>query len=117
MDRRRNTRLAAAHIIPVRIAGLGDLSLQTTGSILNISSNGLRISVATAIPLGSFLRVEFEDATIFAEVRYCHRQKGGFVAGVFVEEILIGKSELARLVASLVSDAPEHQPKESVRTR
>jgi len=117
MDRRGNTRIAAAHVIPVQVTGLGNLQLRTSGRILDISSNGLRISTSAAVPVGSFLQLQFEDATIFAEVRYCLGHKHGYTIGVFVEEILLGTSELARLVASLVSDSLDRTEDECLRVR
>jgi hypothetical protein len=117
MDRRGSTRIAASHAIPVRVFGMGDLLLDMAAHIVNVSPNGLRLSASQAIRTGSLLRIEFEDAAIFAEVRYCQRQKQGFAIGLFVEEILISTSELARLVASLVNDSPDRAVKEPVRSR
>jgi hypothetical protein len=117
MDRRGDTRLAAGNVIPVQIAGLGDLQLQATGSILDVSPNGLRIGTTASIPKGSFLKIQFDDATILSEVRYCQKQKSGYAIGVFVEEILIGTSELARLVSSLLGHEPGQTSRESARVR
>jgi len=117
MERRGNTRIAASQVIPVQVIGLGDLELLTSARIVNVSPNGLRMSTSEAIPVGSFLRLEFDDATILAEVRYCEREKHAYGVGLYVEEILIGTSELARLVASLIGDNPEQTHKEPVRAR
>lgn len=117
MERRGNTRIAASQVIPVQVIGLGDLQLLTSARIVNVSPNGLRLTTSEAIPAGSFLRLEFDDATIFAEVRYCEREKHAYGIGVYVEEILIGTSELARLVASLIGDGPEQAQRETVRVR
>jgi hypothetical protein len=117
MERRGNTRIAASQVIPVQVIGLGGLELLTSARIVNVSPNGLRMSTSEAIPVGSFLRLEFDDATIFAEVRYCERQKHAYAIGVYVEEILIGTSELARLVASLIGDNPEQTQRETARVR
>jgi len=117
MERRGNTRIAAAQVIPVQVIGLGDLELVTSARIVNVSPNGLRMTTSEAIRVGSFLRLEFDDATIFGEVRYCERERHAYGVGVFVEEILVGTSELARLVASLIGDNPEQTQRETVRAR
>ena len=117
MERRGNTRIAASQVIPVQVIGLGDLELLTSARIVNVSPNGLRVSTSEAIPVGSFLRLEFDDAPIFAEVRYCEREKHAYGIGLYVEEILIGTSELARLVASLIGDNPEQTQREPARAR
>jgi hypothetical protein len=117
MERRGDTRLAAGNVIPVQITGLGDLQLQAAGCILDVSPNGLRIGTPKSIPVGSFLRILFDDAAILSEVRYCQKQKDGYAIGVYVEEILIGTSELARLVSSLLSDESGQRERESSRSR
>ena len=100
MDLREHPRLGA-NLIPVQVTGLEDLPLRTSGRIINVSRKGLRLQTAEPISPGAFLRLDFDDATIFAETRYCRLEDDGYAVGLFVEEVLVGTSDLARLVASL----------------
>ena len=97
MHSRCEQRLNAT-LIPVQVTGLGTLHLQTPGRTLDVSRNGLRIAVPEAIPVGSLLRVELEDSIVFGEVRYCEDRQSWFAIGMFVEEVLLGESQLSRLV-------------------
>ena len=105
MERRADSRLTANRI-PVQVFGLGENKLRTTGRIVDASPKGLRIEIADRADEGAFLQIEFDDATILGEVRYCQKQDRVYATGVFVEQILIGTSELARLVDSLLREQP-----------
>jgi hypothetical protein len=92
-------------LIPARITGLGDLRLQTSGRILDVSCRALRIGLSEPVPVGSSLRLEFEDSTIFCEVRSCDEQGSWYAVGLFVGEMLIGASELSRCLATEIDQA------------
>jgi len=71
------------------------------------------LGISEAIPVGSLLRVQLEDSTIFGEVRYCEDRATWFAIGLYVEQILLGTSPLAKLVATLLEEAkpiPSSQP-------
>jgi hypothetical protein len=97
MHTRCEQRLNAT-LIPVQVTGLGTLHIQTPGRALDVSRNGLRLAVPEPIPIGSLLRIELEDSIVFGEVRYCQDHESWHAVGLFVEEVLVGESELSRLV-------------------
>jgi hypothetical protein len=101
MDPRTPTRLSTI-LIPTQITGLRNLQLQTSGRILGVSSRGLSVGTSEPVAVGSFLRLDLEDSAILGEVRYCEAQRSWYEIGLFVEEMLIGSSDLARLLASLI---------------
>ena len=47
---------------------------------------------------GGFIRLEIADSTLFCEVKYCHRASKMYTAGLLVERVLIGASQLAGLI-------------------
>lgn len=95
MGQRSEKRLATA-LIPIQIAGLGDLrQLHMTGLVLDASAHGLRILVKESISVGSLLRLEVEGSTMCGEVRHCQERTGGYALGL---EILTGSVELAGLL-------------------
>lgn len=113
MDPRSHQRLSTT-LIPTEISGIEGLRLQTSGRILDASCRGLRLAISEPVPAGSRLRLELEDSTIFGEVRYCQEQRGWYIVGLFVEEMVIGGSELARLLAHLI-DETDVAEREAIR--
>jgi len=85
MDHRRS-KAASRTLVPVRIAGLGDLHLQTFGRLLDISRSGLRLGVLEAVPVGSLLQLELEGWVIRGEVRYCQDQKTWYAIGLEIRD-------------------------------
>ena len=74
MDPRSDEKLLAT-LAPVQVAGLGGLSLQTFGRIVEISHQAVRLGILEAVPVGSFLKLEMADAVVWGEVRHCQDQK------------------------------------------
>ena len=72
-------------LVPVQIAGLGDLDLHTFGRVIDMSQLGIRLGVLDAVPVGSFLRIDLADSTIFGEVRYCEAQQSWFAIGLAIQ--------------------------------
>ena len=116
MDRRTEKRLPTT-LIPVQVIGLGELRLQACGRILDVSHRGLRVGLPESVPVGSFLRLEFEGSVIFGEVRYCEQQGSWHSVGLFVEQILIGGSDLGRLIAELLEQPDTAQPLDAGQVR
>jgi hypothetical protein len=83
MQARSGERVTST-LIPVQIAGLGDLDLQTFGRVLDISHLGLRLGVLDAVPVGAQLRIELEDSILIGEVRYCENQDSWFAIGLAI---------------------------------
>ena len=74
--------------------------------IRDVSHGGLRLSTEIALNLGAFLRIKVHDSVLFGEVKYSCPWMGGYVAGLLVEQVLLGTSELARLVSATWHDVP-----------
>jgi hypothetical protein len=81
----RNGERVTSTLIPVQIAGLGDLDLQTFGRVLDISHLGLRLGVLDAVPVGALLRIELGDSILFGEVRYCESRDSWFAIGLAID--------------------------------
>lgn len=91
--------------------------MQACGRVLDVSHRGLRLGVPGPIPIGSFLRLEFEGSVILGEVRYCEQQNSWHSIGLFVEEILIGESDLGRLIADLLEQPDTAHPLDAGQVR
>jgi len=95
MAQRSEERIATTPVL-IGVTGMGNLrKLRTTGLVLDASNHGLRIVVKELIPVGSLLRLYIEGSKMTGEVRHCQKRTGGYAIGM---EILVGASELARLL-------------------
>lgn len=68
----------------------------------DVSEGGVRLALAEAVLCGAFVRLEVADSTLFCEVKYCHRGGAAYTAGLLVERVLIGASELGQLIEKLL---------------
>lgn len=96
MDRRADKRFPVK--FPVEFVVLGRESERHQGYVRDISQGGLRLTCTAVLRPGNFLRVEIEDTVLFGEVKYSHPWVGGSIAGIYVERVLLGTSELSRQV-------------------
>ncbi len=63
----------------------------------------MRLSLDRPVPLGSAVKVEFEDALFLGEVCHCTPAETGFVIGLELQHSLVGLRDLARLNRRLVN--------------
>lgn len=92
MDKRSEPRFAADQ--SVVITTLGDNRFRQTGTVKNSSGSGLGLHVETAIPTGTALRIEWEDAILLGEAMYTRPMDSGHFIGVQLEHVLRGLGEL-----------------------
>ena len=82
--------------------------------VTDASSNGLRLLLPHAIPPGTPVRVDIEDAMFLGEICYCtpvpsHPSLAAY-AGVAIEECLSGLTSLQHLIDAL-QPSPQLQPR------
>ena len=106
VERRREPRFVGDQ--PVNLTVLRDTETHVSATVTNYSGRGIRVSAPTAIPVGSAVRIDLDDAIALAEVCYCQKQGDSYAVGLQLEQILAGIKELARLNRSLLgeSDVP-----------
>lgn len=61
------------------------------------SGRGLQISIAQPLEVGAEVKVEMEDALVLADVCFLNEGPGGYVAGLRINQILAGLSDLSKL--------------------
>lgn len=98
MERRKNFRLPIH--LDAEFHVLGREASRVPGRVQDVSESGLRLTTLTALVPGMFLRIVLEDSVVFGEVRYCCPWVGGYVSGLLVEQMLLGTSELSKLIAA-----------------
>lgn len=105
MDRREVKRFPVQY--PVEFVVLGGDNVRYEGELRDVSTEGLRLATQLALETGSFLRIEIEDSVFFGEVKYSQPWMDGCIAGLYIERVLMGKSDLSRLVALASEHAPQ----------
>ena len=108
MDQRHYPRLPVQ--LEVCYTILGNDSKIHTGYARDVSENGLRLVTETPLQPGAFLRIQIQDATLFGEIRHCTPSMDLHVSGVYIEEILVGPSELSRLISATLNQVPKLTP-------
>ncbi len=98
MERRKHHRLPIH--LDAEFHVLGREASRVPGRVLDVSESGLRLTTQTTLIPGMFLRIVLEDSVVFGEVRYCCPWVGGYVSGLLVEQVLLGTSELSKLIAA-----------------
>ena len=58
------------------------------GTILDVSRSGLRLAIPTRISRGEHVKIKLHRNVIFGEVRYCRAVRGGFQAGLKIQDLV-----------------------------
>lgn len=115
MERRDATRLPAQ--IPIEFVVLGEQPQRLNGRIRDISEGGLKLETEIALKPGAFIKIEFEDSAMYGELKYTCRWMNSFLSGVYIEQVLVGKSELSRLIALTLKDLTQKAPARSYASK
>jgi hypothetical protein len=94
MNTPRGDRLRVDQAVTVTV--LGNQEAKVPARVTNASTNGLGLVSPRALPAGTALKVDLEDAYILGEAVYCKEEAGGWVVGVELSQVLNGLSELGR---------------------
>jgi hypothetical protein len=81
---------------PVLISALQSDDAIFTARFVDLSSEGMTITLNADLKVGSLLRLEFRDNLMMTEVCHCEPDEGEFSAGLIILSCL-EKSELKRL--------------------
>ncbi len=102
MDLRREPRIAAEQSVVITV--LGEHETQQNARICNASGRGLAIEAEAAIPTGTALKIELDDAILLGEAVYCKAVGGSYLLGVELDQVLCGLTELGRRLEEFARD-------------
>ena len=97
MDRRYETRLPSD--LPVTIVQLDDGS-RIKGSLFDISESGICALLPVSLAPGTAVEVNVLEVGLYGEIVYSQPETDGFRTGVYVEQVLLETSNVARIVQS-----------------
>ncbi len=89
-------------------ASVIDLTLEGKSEgcrVLDVSRGGVCIQLPAPVPLGNVVRVDCVEGSFFGQVIHSTADASGFRIGVEVFNVLMGSSDLARLIERTVSQA------------
>ncbi len=58
------------------------------GIVLDISRSGLRVALPVTVAKATHLKIKLSSTVILGEVRYCRPVKGGFHAGILIQDVI-----------------------------
>jgi hypothetical protein len=104
VDRRDKPRFPADLV--VRVTDLEGTSEAFTGSVVDISESGTCVILPTHLMAGSTVKLELDDAVLYGHVTYAFGADTKFRTGIAVESILLGTSDLSKILQALLDAAP-----------
>jgi hypothetical protein len=104
MERRDEPRFPVQ--IAVQYSVVGTSAPKQPGNLRDISEGGSRINTAAPLTPGAFVKLEFDDAVFFGEIRYCCPWLSGYVSGLLIERVLLGSSDFSQHIAAKLPDIP-----------
>jgi hypothetical protein len=82
----------------LRVTRLTQPALTGQGEVTDISNSGVCIKAPFELATGDVVQLEIADSTLFGFVVYANPEGTAFRAGVEVQRVLMGGSDLARLL-------------------
>jgi hypothetical protein len=74
-----------------------------SGQIVNVSQSGICACLSMRLAVGAAVKVQIEDCKLFGHVTYCDEEPA-FRTGIEIVRVLIGESDLSRLVNAILAE-------------
>ena len=103
LDERYPTNLAAT------VTDIAAPDRVASGQIVNVSHAGLCANLSMRLALGTTVKVQIDDCKLFGHVIYCDEEPA-FRTGIEVVRVLIGESDLSRLVNAIIAETMLNTP-------
>ena len=102
MDRRLHNRALAD--LDVQVVRFRKQDQFVSGRLEDISESGLCVILPCELVQDELVRLEAADCTLFGHVVYCTWQRNAFRTGIEVERVLLGNTDLAKLLRTTLQD-------------
>jgi hypothetical protein len=97
MNERREPRFAVDQ--PIYVTLLREPESRLPAVVKNTSGRGMGLAMARPVPIGTAVKIEFDDSILLGEALYCRDDGGTFFVGVELEHALYGLLELGRILS------------------
>ncbi len=108
MDLRQHDRLKTQ--LEVRVTDLNWNGLSVRGEMVDVSPAGVCVELPSEMAHGDMVRVDFSEGSLLGQVIHVTPGQRGFSTGVEVFDVLLGTSDLARLVQMALRPEAEEAP-------
>jgi hypothetical protein len=88
-----------------------------SGRIIDISHSGVCALVPLDFREGAIVRLKIADCSLFGHVIYCRPQEQSYRIGIEVVRVLVGESDLARLLKRVLAEEMSDTPGVSIYER
>lgn len=75
------------------------------GHVADISNSGVCITTPFELAAGDIVRLEMADSNLFGFVAHAAREGDGFRAGIEIQRVLIGGTDLSRVLQTALRQA------------
>jgi len=103
LEERYQTNLAAS------VTDIASPDRVASGQIINVSQSGICASLSRRLAVGTTVKVQIGDCALFGHVTYCDDEPA-FRTGIEVVRVLIGESDLSRLVNAILAESMPNTP-------
>jgi hypothetical protein len=107
MDRRLDPRYQTN--LAVTVSDIADPERVASGQIVNLSQSGACANLSLRLAPGAIVKVQIGDCALFGHVTYCDDEQC-FRTGIEIVRVLIGESDLSRLVKAILVDVMPSTP-------
>jgi hypothetical protein len=84
--------------VPVRVTDLAKPERAADGHMTDISETGMGLAVPFELAAGDVVQLELEDSRLFGIVMHASQEASGCRAGVELQRVLIGGSNLSHVL-------------------
>ena len=102
MDRRLHSRALAD--LDVQVIRLKKEGQSIPGTLADMSEAGMCLILPRELRTGEQVKLEAADSTLFGYVVYSKWKRNAFRTGVEVERVLVGGTDLAQLLRSVLRE-------------
>jgi len=103
LEKRFQTNLAAI------VTDIAAPDRVVSGRIVNVSQSGICAALSMRLAVGVTVKVQIEDCMLFGHIIYCDEEPP-FRAGIEIVQVLIGESDLSRLVNAILAETMPNTP-------
>jgi len=108
MDRRFDYRLPTE--MDVRVTRLTQPALTGPGQIADISNSGMCVKAPFELAAGDIVQLQIADSNLFGFVVYASLEGTAFRAGIEIQRVLMGGSDLSKLLHQALRQALPQVP-------
>ena len=93
----------------MRLTILDGLRASIEVEVSNLSGRGMHLRIPCDIPPGTLVRIDSDDALYLGEVCHCRPVEGHYEAGIKLDQVLSGLSDLEKLNQNLIKEEKEQR--------